>query len=53
MGTNSGSGSTTNAAYRVDTSIGSGYHPTDTFTIDGNQTFTFTGATQTYTVPDG
>jgi hypothetical protein len=53
VGKNSASGSTTNSAYRVGTTVGTGYDPTYAFTIDGTTTFGPTGATETYTVPAG
>ena len=52
-GGNSASGSTTNPAYQIVTTVGGGYNPTNHFTTGGGQTFAYTGATQTYTVPVG
>ena len=53
IGSNSTSGSASSTSYRVDTSTGSGYNPTDTFTLAPGHDFSSTGGTQTFTVPAG
>ena len=53
VGKNSSSGSSSNTSYAVNYSTGSGYSPTDIFSMDPGHTFTYTGQPETYTVPAG
>jgi hypothetical protein len=53
IGDNSASGSSSSASYRVAANAGSGYNPTDTYTIQPGGIFHYTGQTTTYTVPVG
>ena len=53
VGDNKSSGSTNAANYSLGWTTGSGYHPTDTFTIQPGGTFAYTGATQQFVVPPG
>ncbi len=53
VGSNQASGSSTDPSYTVVASAGSGYNPTDTYSIQTGGTFNYTGHTQTYTVPAG
>jgi hypothetical protein len=49
----SASGTSSSASYFVNTSHGSGYNPTDDYTMEPGGTFNYTGQTTTYTVPVG
>jgi hypothetical protein len=49
----SASGTSSSASYFVNTSRGSGYNPTDDYTMEAGGTFTYTGKTTTYVVPAG
>lgn len=53
VGSNQASGTSTDPSYTVRASPGSGYNPTDTYSIQTGGTFDYTGHTQTYTVPAG
>ncbi len=53
VGKNSSGGSSSNTSYAVNYSTGSGYSPTDIFSMDPGHTFTYTGQPETYTVPAG
>lgn len=53
IGTNSATGSSSNPSYTVAAHHGSGYNPTDTYSIEFGRNFGFTGHTETYTVPPG
>jgi hypothetical protein len=49
----SASGTSSSASYFVNTSHGSGYNPTDDYTMEPGGTFNYTGQSTTYTVPVG
>ena len=53
VGKNSSSGTSSNTSYAVNYTPGSGYDPTDIFSMDPGHTFTYTGQPETYTVPAG
>jgi hypothetical protein len=53
LGDNSASGSSSSASYTVAAKAGSGYNPTDNYTIEPGGTFNYTGQTVQYTVPVG
>ena len=53
VGSNSASGSSSSTSYIAQASAGSGYNPTDSYSIQPGQTFSYTGQTTTYTVPPG
>ena len=53
IGDNSASGSSSSASYTVSAKPGSGYNPTDNYTIEPGGTFNYTGKTVQYTVPVG
>ena len=53
MGDNSASGSSSSASYTVPATAGSGWNPTDNYTIEPGGTFNYTGQTVQYTVPVG
>jgi hypothetical protein len=53
LGDNSASGSSSSASYTVAATAGSGYNPTDNYTIEPGGTFNYTGQTVQYTVPVG
>ena len=53
IGDNSASGSSSSDSYTVPASAGSGYNPTDTYTIEPGGTFSYTGHPEEYTVPVG
>jgi hypothetical protein len=50
---NSSSGSSSSASYTVSHSIGGGWNPTASYSIEPGGTFNYTGKTTTYTVPVG
>jgi len=52
-GKNSSSGTSSSTSYTVNSSTGSGYDPTDIFSMDPGHTFAYTGQSQTFTVPAG
>ena len=53
VGSNEATGSSSTTSYTVQTSAGSGYNPTDKYTIQPGQTFDYSGQTATYVVPPG
>jgi hypothetical protein len=53
VGDNSATGSSSSASYTVPAKAGSGYTPTDTYSIQPGGTFDYTGTTAEYTVPVG
>jgi hypothetical protein len=53
IGDNSASGSSSSASYTVSAKAGTGYNPTDNYTIEPGGTFDYTGQTVQYTVPAG
>jgi hypothetical protein len=53
VGSNTASGSSSTTSYTVSASAGSGYNPTDKFSILPGSTFDYTGKAETYTVPAG
>jgi hypothetical protein len=50
---NTSSGSSTSTSYTVPHSIGTGWNPTASYSIEPGGTFDYTGKTTTYTVPVG
>lgn len=53
VGSNEASGSSTDPGFSIDADHDGGYNPTSTYSIQPGGTFTYTGNTQTYTVPQG
>ena len=53
LGDNSASGSSSSASYTLSATPGTGYNPTDNYTIEPGGTFNYTGQTVQYTVPVG
>jgi hypothetical protein len=53
VGSNTVSGSSYSTSYTVNASAGSGYNPTDTFSIQPGQTFNYSGQSASYVVPPG
>ena len=53
VGDNRATGSFTSACYTVSATAGSGYNPTDSYTIEPGGTFAYTGKTTMYTVSVG
>ena len=53
IGDNTASGSSSSASYTVSAKAGTGYNPTDKYTIEPGGTFNYTGQTVQYTVPVG
>lgn len=52
-GDNQASGSTNSTSYAVNAQAASGYNPTFNYYLQPGHTFTYTGGTQTFTVPVG
>jgi hypothetical protein len=53
VGSNEATGSSSSTSYTVGANGASGYNPTFTYSIEPGHTFSYTGQTETYTVPAG